>query len=471
MDGSMALAKADEELLNSLSQLCGDLALNGGPLAGLGSIGNELSQTDTLFFNNRWYLISNNRNLLSQVYVEHGIVQTLVDQPVDDAFRAGYELKTKNLSADDIEQLKIYDDRVGLTRALMGACKWARLFGGGAVLIITGQPPEEPLNLDEIKEDSPLEFRAVDMWELYFTNQNVTANTTVGGSIGANMGEYYNYYGKRIHKSRVYRVEGKEAPSFIRPRLRGWGMSELERLVRSLNQYMKNQDVIFELLDEAKIDVYKIKGFNNALLKAEGTTGIQRRIQLGNQIKNYNDGIVMDTEDDYLQKQIAFSGLAEVLVQIRQGICADLKMPVTKVFGISAAGFNSGEDDIENYNSMVDGEIRQKVRFKHVDLLQIACCKVFGAPVPDLMLEYNPLRILNAKEEEEVKDSQFNRVMSTYQSGLVADVAEIKEAINKDSLLPIELDVNAEAGMPIGGDFSVEGEAKGKGGTQAKTEA
>ena len=31
----------------------------------------------------------------------------------------------------------------------------------------------------------------------------------------------------------------------------------------------------------------------------------------------------------------------------------NLKMPITKLFGISAAGFSSGEDDIENYNSMI----------------------------------------------------------------------------------------------------------------------
>lgn len=462
-------AQIDREFVNSLTSLYSDLNGIGGTFSQFAG-GQQIQQTDTLFQNLRWYLISNLRQLLSQLYVEHGIVQTLVDQPVDDAFKAGYELKTGQLDANDVEQLKVYDERIGLTRALMQAIKWARLYGGGGVLILSDQDPATPLNLNKIMETTPLEFRAVDMWELYYTHMNTVGTLAVNGEMGANMGEFYDYYGKPIHKSRVYRIIGKECPAFLRPRLRGWGMSELERLVQSLNSYMKNNDVIFELLDEAKVDVHRIKGFNTALINADGTSGIQKRIQLANMMKNFQNALIMDKEDEWEQKQIAFSGLSEVLLQIRQGLAADLKMPMTKLFGISAAGFNSGEDDIENYNSMVDGEIRAKNKFSHIDLLQIACKKKFGVVISDLMLEYPSLRQLNAKEQEEVKDSQFNRVMSTYQSGLEPDTVKIKEAINADSLLPVELDVNSAAGMPLEGDFAVQGSAKGDAGKKTPKE-
>lgn len=468
MDTKASLAQADEELINSMTGLCANLA-NDNPFASIP--GAQLSQTDTLFINNRWYLISNLRQLLSQLYVEHGIVQTLVDQPVDDAFRSGFEIKTGQLSGDEIEQLQIYIQRNHVIRALMQARKWARLYGGGAVLIITGQDPLLPLDISKIKPGTPLEFRSVDMWELYYSTQNVQGTLTVGGDIGMQMGEFYDYYGHRIHKSHVYRVIGKECPSFLRPRLRGWGMSELERIVRSLNSYMKNQDVIFALLDEAKVDVYRMKGFNSSLMSATGTAQAQTRVQLANYLKSFNSALMLDVEDEYEQKQIAFAGLAEILLQLRQGLAADLKMPMTKLFGVSAAGFSSGEDDIENYNAMLEGEIRAKDKFAVVDLLQIACQHQFGTTIDDLMIEFNPLRILNAKEEEEVKDSQFNRVMAAFQSGFEPDTKILKEAVNKDSLLGVELDVNSSAAPPLEGDFTVGGEAKGSGGKQAKADA
>lgn len=413
--------------------------------------GVQLSQTDTMFINNRWYLLSNFRQLLSQIYVEHGIVQTLVDQPVDDAFRAGIEIKTSQLDGDDIEKLTVYIERHQVIARLMQALKWARLYGGGAIIIVTNQDPVTPLNINSIGEDTPIDFIAADMWELYGAVMNIPdVEITEGdGKLKPDL-EFYDYYGKKIHHSRVYKVNGKEAPSFVKPRLRGWGMSELERVVRSINQYMKNQDVIFDLLDEAKIDVYKMKGFNTALSNKDGTTKVTQRVQSANMIKNYQHAITMDSEDDYVQKQITFTGLSEVLTQIRQGIAADLKMPLTKLFGISSAGFNSGEDDIENYNSMIEGEIRAKCKFIVADMVSLCCRKVFGFAPDDLIIKFPPLRILSAKEEEEVKDRQFNRTMSAYTTGLM-DGFEAKEALNRASLLPAEVDESKDALPPIAG--------------------
>lgn len=412
-----------------------------------GQFGTQLSQSTTLFINNRFYLVSNNRQLLSELYVEHGLVQTLIDQPVDDAFRSGFDIKTSQLSADEIETLHIYAEEHNVIATLKQTLKWARLFGGAGMVILTPQDMSTPFTIDSLRQETPIDFRDADLWELYSNKMNIQSEANYGATDTENT--EYSYYGRKIHSSRILRVNGKKAPSFVRPRLRGWGMSEVERLVRSINQYFKNQNVIFELLDEAKVDVYKMKGFNSSLLNAEGSANITKRIQHANMIKNYVNAITMDIGDEYEQKQISFSGLSEVLVQIRQGIASDLKMPMTKLFGISAAGFSSGEDDIENYNSMIEGEIRSKCKQHVVKLMQICCMKAFGFVPDDLMINFKPLRILSAEQEEKVKDSQFNRTVAAYSAGLMEDI-EAKEAINAGSLLPQEVDVNTPAREPIG---------------------
>ncbi len=414
------------------------------------AFGEQISQTNTLYINLRWYLVSNNRQLLSQIYVEHGIVQTLIDQPVDDAFRAGYQIKTSQLDKDEIEELEYFCEQHQVITELAQSVKWARLYGGGAIIVITGHDPKTPLKPEMLKEGEPFKFKAIDMWELYNSIQNVTADTDL--SLNDEV-EFFDYYGIKVHRSRVLIVKGKQAPSFIRPRLRGWGMSEVERLIRSINSYLKNQDVVFELLDEAKVDVFKMKGYNSALMNKGGTEKIAKRVQGANQIKNFQNALTMDSEDEYEQKQITFSGLGEMLTQIRQGVAADVKMPLTKLFGISAAGFSSGEDDIENYNSMIESEVRSKVKYNIVQALQICSQIKFGFIPDDIKIIWNPLRILGADEEEKVKDSQFNRTMSSYQSGLIP-AEEAKAAINKGSLLPIEIDEALAAEEPIAGDFS-----------------
>lgn len=440
-----------KQIENSFDGLIGLLGVGG-----IQGFGQTISQTETLYINLRWYLISNNRQLLSQSYVEHGIIQTLIDQPVDDAFRAGFQIKTSQLDKDDIEDLEYFAEQHQVIAELAQSVKWARLYGGGAIIVITGHDPATPLKPENLKEGEPFKFRAIDMWELYNSIQNITAATDLQMDDGI---EFFDYYGIKVHRSRVFLIKGKQAPSFIRPRLRGWGMSEVERLIRSINSYLKNQDVVFELLDEAKVDVYGMKGFNAALMNKGGTEQIAKRVQGANQIKNFQNAITMDVDDTYEQKQMAFSGLGEMLTQIRQGVAADVKMPMTKLFGISAAGFSSGEDDIENYNSMIESEVRSKVKYIIVQALQICCQIKFGFIPDDMKIVWNPLRILGADEEEQVKNSQFNRTMSSYQSGLIP-AEEAKAAINKGSLLPIEIDEDAAAGEPIAGDFLTSSDTK-----------
>lgn len=409
----------------------------------------QISQDDTFFRNLRWYLISNNRQLISEMYVEHGVIQTLVDQPVDDAFRTGFEIKTSELDKDDIEKLQIYLERNEVIKNIIQALKWARLYGGGGILLITDDNPMTPFNPDKVNEKTKIRFRGVDMWELFSVEQPTQGEMNL--SEIERTQHFFNYYGKQVHPSRVYRITGKEPPSFVRPRLRGWGMSELEKVVRSLNQYLKNQDVVFELLDEAKVDVYGIEGFNDAMLNKDGTEAVANQIQLSNVIKNYVHAIVMDKNDTYEQKQLSFAGLSEILTQIRQGLAADLKMPMTKLFGISAAGFNSGEDDIENYNSMIESEIRSKIKFVVLDIIELCCRNIFGFAPKDLMIKFNPLRELSAKEEEEVKTAKFNRVIATANAGLMT-TEEFKICVNKDNLLPVEIDETIDALPQIEGE-------------------
>ena len=429
-----------DEFKNSLSAVLGGL-MPGAYSLGLAFGSTQVSQVDTFFKNNRWYLISNMRQVLSEIYVEHGIVQTLVDLPVDDGYRGGITIKTEQLDEDDIKDLEQYVIRSGALKALIQGQKYSRLFGGGAVIIMTKGDPSTPLKVEDLKQEEEVEFKAVDLWELYygmFSNQD-----KLDPGFIAKEPEFYNYYNYRIHKSRVIRLPGKEAPSLIRPKLRGWGVSVLETVVRSYNQYLKSVNLAFEVLDEFKIDVYGIENFNNTLAVNGGSEKVIKRIQLSNMMKNYQHALIMDNKDKFDAKTLSFSGIAEIMKEIRMQIAADLRMPLTKLFGISASGFNSGEDDIENYNAMIESEIRSKVKFDILRLLEVCSQVKFGTIPDDFEIEFKPLRILSAEQEEQVKNNKIQRITSCLASGLMS-AKEAKQAINKENLLPIKLDETDE---------------------------
>lgn len=411
----------------------------------------QLSQVNTLFKNNRWYLVSNMRQVLSEIYVEHGLIQTVVDVPVDDGLRGGVDIKTKQLSENQIEQIRTIMEKENDIGVVGQGLKWNRLFGGAGVMIWTNQDPMKPLNVQAIDKSTPLEFKAVDMWELFWDQQNTEG---YDAGLESELFEFYSYYSKKIHKSRVMKMKGLIAPSFIRPRLRGWGFSIIESFIRSINQYLKANDLVFEVLDEFKIDVYKMKNLASTLLLSGGTELVRRRIQTMNANKNYQNAVTMDAEDDYVQKELTFAGLAETMHGIRLQIASDLRMPLTKIFGISATGFNSGEDDIENYNSMVESQIRQKCKFDILKIIELRCQKEFGFIPDDLSITFKSLRILGAEQEENVKTQQFNRLIMARERGEISSL-DFKEACNKQNLLGIQLDTSVDT-IDMG-DESMEG--------------
>lgn len=409
----------------------------------------QISNVTTAFINLRWYLVSNFRQFLSEAYVELGLIQTIVDVPVDDGLRGGVEIKSKQLSEEQIAELLVSLDRDDDINTAGQAAKWNRLFGGAGILILTDQDPEEPLDVDAITTDSNLEFRAIDMWELFWDKQNTEGYDP---AIQSENFEYYNYYGEQVHKSRVMRLKGITAPSFIRPRLRGWGFSVVEALIRSINQYLKATDLAFEVLDEFKVDVFKIKGLINSLMSPNGTQKIKERVALGNHQKNYQNALVMDSEDDWDHKQLSFAGLGDAMKEIRMQVASDMRMPLTKLFGISAAGFNSGEDDIEVYNSMVESQVRNKLKYNILRMCEIKCQKLFGFIPDDLSLDFKPLRILSAEQEENVKTQKFTRISGAKAAGEIT-TQEYRDAINKGNLMDITLDTSDEVLDTLGGGF------------------
>jgi len=405
----------------------------------------EVSSMDTAIRNNRYAVITLNRQLLTNLYLEHGLVQAFIKTPVDDAFRGGIEIKCDEFGSDEIQELQQKLEEEGDLEVLAEAETWKRLFGGAGLIINAGQKFDEEFKIENIKQGSEVKFIAADRWELNWTPQ---------GNIIDELREKnerdvpYNYYGHRLHQSAVVRLVGIKPPSMIRGQFSGWGVSEVEGLLRSLNQYLKNQEVVFELMDEAKVDVFMIDGFSQSLATSDGIQATANRIQMAAQLKNFKNALVMDKEDTYEQKNMSFTGLSETLQEIRKGIAADTRIPMTKLFGMSAAGFNAGDDDIENYNAKIESEIRSKDRLAVLMVLKIRCQQLFGYIPEKLSFEYKPLRILSHNEEEDLKGKRLARILDQKREGLMTSTVAA-EQINALEINPLKLNPDEVEDAPL----------------------
>ncbi|NDK07858.1 DUF1073 domain-containing protein [Candidatus Gracilibacteria bacterium] len=390
---------------------------------------------DTMIRGLRLGFITQYRQILSGAYIQHGLIQKLISQPVDDAFKGGINIKSNMLDSDDIADINNYIEDNNILDKIKETIKWGRLFGGAGLVINVSQKADEELNLDKISKFSKIDFYPADCWELNMQYYQQNPSVELLEEIP------YNFYGERLHKSRVLTFKGRQAPSFYKRQFRGWGMSEVERLVASFNQFLKNNEIGFELMDECKIDVYSINGFKNALMSEAGQSQIEKQVELTNQLKNFLNAIVMDSDDKFEQKTMSFAGIGDMMKENRMILASDLNMPITKLFGVSSAGFNAGDDDIENYNSMLESEIRDKSKQLIIQTYRIIIKHLKDIDVEDLRVDFKPLRLLTGEQEENVKTQKLNRLLLLVNAGLV-DISTAKECVNVDNLIAKDLDVN-----------------------------
>ena len=385
------------------------------------------------------YLLSLKPIILSNTYKSNSFAKLAVDLPVNDAFRdGGFEIDSQTLSADELLELNDFMNDKGDRNTLKDCARWGRLFGGGVILASTNQKTEVPLNIKSLK-GKEVEFFACDRWQCFPQGPSLLLadRFTVQNDYALKDGNILTY-----DKSRLKVFTGEAQPWYLRNQLNGWGASIFEAITPALSQYIKANNVILELLDEAKIDILKVAELNTTLASKGGEAIIRRRFQIFAEEKNYRSLGVLDAQDDYDQKQMNFGSLDQMIEKIMLLICSALRIPYSKVFGKGASGFSSGEDDLENYNGMVMSTIREPLIPIIKWMLDIRCVQLFGRTIDDLVIKWKPLRVLSETEDQNVKTQKINAYVQLLNAGVMTR-KQVAEQLTTDNIIlfkPEEID-------------------------------
>lgn len=289
--------------------------------------------------------------------------------------------------------------------ALKSAAVWGRVFGGGAVIINTPDHagrPDEPLDLSKLRKGDRIDWIVADCWELMGNTADVQVSSP---DVMVNWQEDcpFMYYGQKIHKSRVLLFRGKEIPSMYRPLGRGWGMSYFEHLARTLTITWKAQNSRAELLDDAKTDIYMLKGLNQQATNPALNQALRNRLSIIQQTKNYGSGVALDSEDEFKQKQTQFSGFDKMQEQDRYDCAADARIVMTKLYGMTPGGFSNGDNDRASYEDMVRSEVQNPCIPNLITAFKILSVTTTGEMM-EVDVDFPPLT--KDKQETDVKTKQ-----------------------------------------------------------------
>ena len=378
-------------------------------------------------------------------------------QQAYDDFKAAQEANKKlaeetgRMSATrGLRRLSAYEERLVLDKmeeeadleTVKIALDWKDLFGGAGIIVGTIGAPDSYLNIHKIQQGDPLKFYTANNWQLAgidIMNLNVEqVNVEFTSAVP------YHYGDLTLHESRVLALKGDPLPYPFAGYARGWGMSRLEPVVASMNKRIKSDNVSYEMLDEAKVDVLRINGFDDTRIDPVGEELITKKGELIAFMKNYLNMIMLDSNDEYTSKQMSFSGLAEIMNQARIDLTAAFGMPETKVWGFQATGFNSGGSDIASYHEKIESEYRPYIKRILKWMIKLRARQVLGKDVV-VDVQLPSLDSASPLDQAKINSLMLDTVAKFSPSGNgILTSQQVYEILNDLHLFPVDFDTRQE---------------------------
>ncbi len=322
---------------------------------------------------------------LEAAYTENWIARSIIDIPVDDATR-----EWRTFPSDDASILRDVENHFNIKCVTQEAFKWAGLYGGAGVLMLTDQDLSRPLKVDKIKKGSLKRLLVLDRMLINGQRYNVS------DPLAENFmqPDYYRVNGGQqlIHFSHFVRAPGAALPMRLRMINGGWDDSRLRRCLEDVKDAVAAKGGISSLIMEANIDTINRKNLANDLSSGDMDEAIAKRYHIFGMMKSLFRLALLDTDEVLDRKQISFGGLGEVLAALMEWTSGASGIPMTRLFGVQAKGLgDSGQGDQNNYFSTIKGDQEAKCRpfLKRLD--QVFVRSALGTMPDHLDFTFAPL--------------------------------------------------------------------------------
>ncbi|KKM25202.1 hypothetical protein LCGC14_1597350 [marine sediment metagenome] len=395
------------------------------------------------------------RQRWEDLYFGDDMAAKIVDLPIEDMVR---EWITISVDAGDAESdseaegerggeakenAEIADDMLQFLgdlkakRSIVEAMTWAKVFGGGMILIGVDDGGElfEPLNPDGIRSFDGL--TVYDRWEVelfrtYETDDKfgepevyriVSNSASRGGAVQPE---------RLVHETRMIRFNGIMTNRRRQRRNDGWDDSVFIRIEQVLGDFGISWASTAILLSDFSQAVFKMKGLADAVASSEGNLVLERMLIMDT-CRSTVRAVPIDADDeDFERHATPVTGLSDLLEKFMLRLSAAARMPVTLLFGQSAAGMSAtGEGDQKLWDQRVSAMQETDLRDGIERIVEVAFLApngpTSGTEPEGWSVGFNPLDHPTEKEQAE------NRLITAksddiYISNRTLDPDEVRES-------------------------------------------
>lgn len=365
---------------------------------------------------------------LLTAYKASALARRVVNLKAEDSCREWREWQGDK---DQISAVEAMEKRHGIQRKVLRGRKLARLFGGAALLIGTGDADlMKPLDPATVKKDG-LKYVTI------LTVNDVSAAGLQDDPTkeGFNEPTHWTLRGSiDCHPSRLVILHGQEPMyEFAMDANYGFGDSVLRGGLKQVQDVDAVAANILSLVYEAKVDVFKIPDLmaNLARRGPEYASEIIRRTTLAATAKGINGALIMDAQEEYEQKSANFANLDKIAAMFMQITASAHGYPMTLLFGMSAGGLNAtGDNDTRGYYDAIKVEQSLHIEPAMAVLDECLIRSALGDRPDDVHFNWRPLWQPTAKERAENADKIASAAQKLRDMEIIPDEALGKAVVN-----------------------------------------
>lgn len=378
--------------------------------------------------------VSRNRIVLEASYRSNWVCGLAVDIVANDMTRESIDIKG-SIEPDKLKIMHRNMRKLKIFTSLRESVKWDRLYGGCiAVFMIDGQDMSTPLDMDTIGKDQFKGLLVLDRWLVQPSLEDLV--TEYGPEIGNP--KYYTVLAdakalvnKKIHHSRVIRMEGVELPYWQKITENGWGQSVLERIWDRVIAFDSVSEGTAQLVYKAHLRVLKVSGLSEFKGTASQKTkeGFFAYWEQVRQLQSIEGLTLIDSQDEFIPFSYSFTGLADVHLIFGEQLSGGLQIPLVRLFGQSPTGLNStGDSDLLTYYDNVSQQQEAKLADGMSKIIDVTYRSTFGqGPPEDLDFEFKPLKQMDDKEKSEISRNYAEAILKAEDQGLITKATALKE--------------------------------------------
>ena len=349
---------------------------------------------------------------LEASYVSNWIASAIVDYPADDATREWRAIKCK-----DADEIRAEEDRLMLSHKVNEALSWSRLYGGAAILMLTNQDFEKPLDVSKIGKGDLTRLVVLDRYQMYPSVINtwdiLAENYLLPERWSIVQGS------QQIHHSHFVFLRGKKVPQRLRMQTLGWGDSELRRCMEEMKDAISSKGGIAELMQEANLDVITAEGLEERITSGQESAISDRYTHYG-MMKSIFKLSLLDKSETLDRMTLNLSGVAPVLEQLKGWVVGASGIPATRLFGEQAKGLgNEGAGDLNNYYDNIRAKQNTYLDPAMAQLDQVMVRSAVGTMPADYNYDWNRLYQPNRKEEAEARKIEMETMVLAKDAGFI----------------------------------------------------